>query len=70
MTRTSALVSLAQVMGLEPAHAIALPTVIEVSASKVGMSQPALIAEALRNEPLRAYLAQICATVIDDKLAA
>lgn len=63
MTRTTALAALAALMGLTPAHAVALPTVIEVAARKVGMSQPAMIAEAAINKPLRDYLAQICATV-------
>lgn len=70
MTRTSALADLALAMGIVPAHAIALPTVVEVSARKVGMTQEAMIAEALRNAPLRVYLAEVCATVIDRELAA
>ncbi len=61
---TCTLVSLARTMNLEPAAAIALPTVITVSAGKVGMTEHALIAEAMANQPLRAYLAGICETAI------
>ena len=47
-------------MGLVPADAVALPTVIEVASRKVAMPEAAFIAEALSNAPLRAYLAQVC----------
>lgn len=61
MTKTAELAKLAALAGLSPRDAIALPTVIEVSASKMGMSELSFIREALVNEPLRAYLAGICA---------
>jgi len=61
---TYALVSLARTMNLAPAAAIALPTVITVSAGKVAMTETALIAEAMVNQPLRAYLAGICETTM------
>lgn len=56
-------------MGLEPADAIALPTVIEVAARKVGMADDAMIAEAISNAPLRDYLAGICRTTISQVAA-
>lgn len=62
MTRTDALTNLALQMGLTPADAVALPTVITVAAGKVRMSEAAFLAEAARNAPLRDYLAGICAT--------
>ena len=61
---TCSLVSLARTMNLEPAAAIALPTVITVSAGKAGMGEAAFIAEAMINAPLRDYLAGICQTVM------
>lgn len=61
---TYALVSLARTMNLAPATAIALPTVITVSAGKAGMSEEAFVAEAMVNDPLRDYLAGICQTVM------
>lgn len=61
---TYAIVSLVSMMNLDPAAAIALPTVITVSASKVGMSEAALVAEAMVNAPLRDYLAGICGNVM------
>lgn len=61
---TYALVSLARTMNLAPAAAIALPTVITVSAGKAGMSEAAFVAEAMGNAPLREYLAGICGNVM------
>lgn len=63
MTRTAALAELAAIMGLSFAAATALPTVIDVSAAKVGMTPAAMISEAFRNAPLRAYLAEVCGKV-------
>lgn len=63
MTRTVALADLAALMGLSIAATVALPTVIDVSAAKVGVSPAAMIAEANRNAPLRAYLAEVCGKV-------
>lgn len=60
MLRIQALASLAHMMGLSPADAVALPTVITVAAGKVRMSEPDLIAEMIKNAPLRAYLAEVC----------
>lgn len=60
MTRITAIANLAHKMGLVPADAVALPTVIEVASRKVAMPEAAFIAEALSNAPLRAYLAQVC----------
>jgi hypothetical protein len=54
------LVSLALLMKLSPAQTVALPTVIEVSAGKAGMSQEAFIEACADNAPLREYLAGIC----------
>lgn len=62
MLRIKTLAALAELMGLTPADAIALPTVITVAAGKVRMSEPAFIAEAIENAPLRAYIADICKT--------
>lgn len=61
MSRIETLAALAAIMGLSPKNAVALPTVIEVAARKTGYSQPAMIAEASRNAPLRNYLAELCA---------
>jgi hypothetical protein len=61
MTRIETLAALAALMGLSPKNAAALPTVIEVSARKVGMAEATMIAEAVRNAPLRAYLSELCA---------
>lgn len=66
---SSALKSLAQMMGLEPADAIALPTTIEVSARKVGMSKDQMVRECLSNEALRDYLAGICRNAISEVVA-
>ncbi len=60
MLRIQTLAALAHLMGLAPADAVALPTVITVSAGKVRMSEPDFIAEAIKNAPLRAYLAEVC----------
>lgn len=57
---SSALLPLAQIMGLAPADAVALPTVMEVCASKAKMTQDRLFHEALGNAPLRDYMASIC----------
>lgn len=62
MTRTETLATLAALMGLSALDAIALPTVIEVAARKVRMTEPALLAECALNAPLRAYLAGACST--------
>ncbi len=62
MNRTTTLAALAQQMGLSPVDAIALPTVVEVAARKVGMFEPAFIAEMRANAPLRSYLANACRT--------
>lgn len=59
MTRTEVLASLAALMNLEPRFAYILPSVVEVSAGKVGMSEEAFIAECAENPPLRAYLASV-----------
>lgn len=60
MTRTATLAALAHTMGLLPVDAVALPTVIEVAARKVGMFEPAFLAEVKVNAPLRSYLANAC----------
>lgn len=62
MTRIETIAALAIQMGISPADAVALPTVITVASGKVRMSETAFIAEALVNAPLRDYLAQICNT--------
>jgi hypothetical protein len=60
---TSNLTLLATAMKLSPAEAVALPTCIEVAARKVGLSQPALVSQAIYNVPLRDYLAGVCRSV-------
>ena len=57
---SSALLPLAQIMGLDPVSAIALPTVMQVAASKAKMTQDRVMHEALSNGPLRDYLASAC----------
>ena len=56
---TARLASLASKMSLT-IEAIALPTVIEVAARKVGMTREAMVAAAEDNGALRDYLAKIC----------
>ena len=63
MTRIETLARLADLMGLSARDTVALPTVITVAAGKVRMAEAAFIAECAVNAPLRAYLAQVCATV-------
>ena len=60
VSMTGLFVSLAGLMALSPAHAVALPTVVEVAANKAGMSQTALIEACVDNAPLREYLAELC----------
>lgn len=60
MTRSAALAALAYDMGLAPVDTVALPTVIEVAARKVGMFETAFLAEVKANAPLRSYLADAC----------
>jgi hypothetical protein len=64
MTRTSKLVTLAQYMQLSQADAVALPTVITVSAGKVGMTEDDMLNEAVINKPLRDYLVELCKTTM------
>lgn len=64
MTRTAKLTTLAQLMALSPEQAVALPTVITVSAGKVGMTEDQMLNEAAINQPLRDYLAGICETTM------
>ena len=61
---SSALLPLAQIMGLDAASAIALPTVMKVSARKAGTTQDFIFHEALNNIALRDYLAGICRSVM------
>jgi len=61
---SSALLPLAQMMGLAPADAIALPTVMEVAARKSGMTQDRVMFECLGNVALRDYLANACRQAI------
>jgi hypothetical protein len=51
-------------MQLSQAEAVALPTVITVSAGKVGMTEDDMLNEAVINKPLRDYLAEICKTTM------
>ena len=64
MTTTERLAKIAYKMGLTPIQASALPTVIEVSARKVEMSQRTFIEEVDNNVNLQAYLADICHTTV------
>jgi hypothetical protein len=57
---SSALLPLAQMMGLEPADAIALPIVMEVAARKAGTTQDRVMFECFGNVALRDYLANAC----------
>ena len=61
MTVTSRLAQLASLMALSTVEAVALPTVIDVAARKVGMTAEAFVTEAERNLGLRAYLTGACA---------
>jgi hypothetical protein len=61
---SSALLPLAQIMGLDATSAIALPTVMETCARKVGTTQDFIFHEALSNAPLRNYIAGICRSVM------
>ncbi len=60
----NSLTSLASLAGLDAVSAVALPTVITVAARKTGRTEAALVAEAMRNQPLRDYLAKICKEVL------
>lgn len=62
--RTQALADLAARMGLRPADAIALPTVIEVAARKMGISFVAMINEAKASPELCDYLGDCCVAVM------
>lgn len=64
MNRIDTIAALAHKMGISPASAVALPTVITVAARKIAMAEAAFIAEALRNAPLRAYLAEVCSVAV------
>ena len=55
---------LAMKMALTPAEAVALPTVIEVAAVKVGLSKNNMLQSALRNPELCQYLAGVCRETI------
>lgn len=59
-SHTAVLVSLAALMGLTPAEAVALPTVVEVCARKSGMIEADFISNAAENAPLRDYMVGIC----------
>lgn len=63
------LLSLSRLMALDPADAIALPTVITVASRKASMTEAAMIAEAMANDPLRAYLADACRKAIAEVAA-
>ena len=63
---SSALLPLAQIMGLTHADAIALPTVIEDAARKASMTQDRIMHECLGNAALRDYLAGACRTAINE----
>lgn len=59
-SRTAVLASLADLMGISPTLAVALPTVVEVCASKAGLSDVELIDQAASNEALCQYMAGLC----------
>ena len=61
---SSALLPLAQIMGIDATSAIALPTVMEACARKAGTTQDFIFHEALSNAPLREYIAGICRSVM------
>lgn len=63
MDRIEKLTTLASKMMLTPAQATALPTVIEVSARKVEISEAKLIEHAFAKPALASYLAGICRQV-------
>lgn len=66
---SSALLPLAQIMGLDAIAAIALPTVMEVASRKAGYTQDRIFHEALSNAPLRDYLAGACRTAMNEVAA-
>lgn len=57
---SSALLPLAQIMGLSAGDAIVLPTVMGVAARKASMTEDRVMFEALGNVALRDYLANAC----------
>lgn len=63
-----ALLPLATMMDLLPHEGIALATVITVAARKTGLSEAAMVSEALSNGPLRDYLAGACRKAMTEVL--
>jgi hypothetical protein len=61
--QAATMAKLAEQMNLDPVTTIALPTAIESSARKVGMSVPSFMAEMDANEALRSYIAGVLSTV-------
>lgn len=66
---SSALLPLAQMMGLTLADAIALPTVMAVASAKASITEDRLMFEALGNDALRDYLAAACRKAIAEVMA-
>jgi hypothetical protein len=66
---SSALLPLAQMMGLSPADAIALPTVMAVASHKANITEDFLMFQALDNVHLRDYLAWACRTAMNEVAA-
>ncbi len=62
-TRERVLVELAILARLTPAQATVLPTVLEVAARKIGMSEVALISDLTENRPALEYIASVCRSV-------
>jgi hypothetical protein len=54
------LLPLAQKMAMPVKALAALPVVVEVFASKTGMTQDAMVKELIINAPLRAYAEKMC----------
>jgi hypothetical protein len=69
MALSSSLLSLARLMALAPADAVALPAVIANAARKVGMAEAALVIECRANVALRDYLAGACRTAMAEVMA-
>lgn len=58
---TDRLVDLSETMGLTFPETVALPTVVQVFARRVNLSDAAMVVELERNAELRAYAKTMCA---------
>jgi hypothetical protein len=61
--RYTTLATLARKAMLTPAQAVALPTVVEVAALRLGKTEDWIVAECYHNAPVLSYLASLCRKV-------